>query len=78
MAIAYEREIRSRCSGCGTSPDEWAHNPDAYVGDVEICPGCERLTQENNNEIAKRPGAKVRLIRLGDGIRKMRKMEQDS
>ena len=70
-ALAYEREMHARCSGCGTRPDDWRENPDAYVGDVEICQGCARLEQERQNEVGQQPGAKFRLIPLGIAIRKM-------
>ena len=78
MAIAYEREIRSRCSQCGTRPDEWTKNPDAYVGDVEHCEGCARMHQEQQNEVGQRPGAKIRLIPLGAGVRKMAAQEGEA
>lgn len=43
------REQRAVCPGCGTRAEEWDRDPDAYIGDYRICPGCERMEQERGN-----------------------------
>lgn len=48
-ALGFTKRQRETCSGCGTHPDEWQADADAYVGWLERCPGCERLEQEENN-----------------------------
>lgn len=48
-ALAWNRRQRELCSGCGTHSDEWKDDPDAYVGWLESCKGCERLEAENSN-----------------------------
>lgn len=60
-AVAYGQYQRTKCDGCGTAREDWTH-PDAYIADVEICPGCERLEQERENDVAKARGAKVGLL----------------
>ena len=32
---------RQTCPGCGTRPEEWKDDPDAYVPDPVHCRGCE-------------------------------------
>lgn len=61
-ALAFRRRERSLCPGCGTSKEEWRVDPDAYLADVEVCHGCERVELENENDVAKAKGAKVGLL----------------
>lgn len=61
-ALAYQRHVNETCTGCGTRRDEWERDPDAFIADVTICPGCERIEQENENGPAKKKGAKVGLL----------------
>ncbi len=37
------------CRGCGTRQEEWEADPEAYLGDLVFCPGCERIHQESGN-----------------------------
>ncbi len=41
--------MRAVCNGCGTRKEDWEQNPDAYIGNFEVCPGCERLEAERDN-----------------------------
>lgn len=41
--------MRKICTGCGTRPEEWERDSNAYIGDIVYCPGCERLEQERDN-----------------------------
>lgn len=62
-ALAWNREQRKICPGCRTRRSEWERDRDAYVGDVDVCPGCDRLEQEQENiGNAKVKGAKIRLV----------------
>lgn len=71
-ALAYQRELRSRCQGCGTREEDWEKDRDAYITDVKICPGCARTEAEHDNEIAKEKGAKVSLLPHHIAVAKMR------
>lgn len=48
-ALAWTREKRLTCTGCGTRRDEWEQDRFAYVADAYRCPGCELLQQERRN-----------------------------
>ena len=48
-AIAWQREDRKVCRGCGTRKEEWATDKFAYVGHIEECPGCAVLAQEQEH-----------------------------
>jgi hypothetical protein len=61
-ALAYRYDDALRCRSCGTRADDWDDDPDAFIADVEICKGCERIEEEHENDIAKRRGAKVGLL----------------
>lgn len=63
-ALAYQREMRKVCSGCGTRQEEWDEDPDAYVGWVNRCEGCRRMDQERRNlgESDSSAGAHVGLM----------------
>jgi hypothetical protein len=50
------------CSGCGTRSEEWTADEDAYIADVRICPGCQRIEEERENDMAKAKGAQVGLL----------------
>lgn len=67
-ALAFMREKATICRDCGTRLDDW--DPDkgghrhAFVGDVQRCPGCELLEQEQENvrrDMTSMRGIKVRL-----------------
>lgn len=49
------------CGGCGTRQSEWDRDRDAYVGDITICPGCERVDQERENA----KGMNAKGLRIG-------------
>lgn len=67
-AIEWSLDKASRCSGCGTRKEDWKRDPLAFIGQVEVCPGCAALEQEHENissaeqEGAKLKGARVFLI----------------
>jgi hypothetical protein len=61
-ALAYQRDLRGRCNGCGTRKEDWADDPDAYVGWHDTCPGCERLEQERKNVAEGAQGVHFRLL----------------
>lgn len=62
-ALAWNREQRLQCGTCRTRKDEWKKDPDAYVGNIEQCPGCERLEQERENaDQLKGKGLKIGLV----------------
>lgn len=48
-ALAWIAEQKKVCKGCGTRKTEWKHDKFAYVGQIEICPGCELLDMERDN-----------------------------
>jgi hypothetical protein len=62
-ALAWNREQRKQCATCKTRKDEWESDPDRYVGNIERCPGCERLEQEQEN-VQQMKGAKGLKIGL--------------
>lgn len=76
-ALEFIREQNRRCGSCGTRKDEWAEDPDVYVGDIEICEGCARIEQERENDIAKRPGAKIGLLPRRAAVTKMRNANEE-
>lgn len=43
--LGFLREKATCCPQCGTHPDAWKNDPDAFVAELERCPGCERLGQ---------------------------------
>lgn len=62
-ALAWNREQRKLCPGCRTKKSEWDRDKDAYVGNTEVCPGCDRLEQEQENvRESKVRGVKVGLV----------------
>lgn len=48
-ALAWEREQRKVCNGCGTRAEEWSKDRFAYVGQQHYCPGCDLVEQERDN-----------------------------
>lgn len=70
-ALAYVRREREKCSRCGTRKAEWEKDRFAFVGNIEVCPGCEVLEQESGNipEAERRSMAyKVGLVRREDAV----------
>lgn len=49
VAIEYERLMRGVCGRCGTRAEDWQDDPFAYVGQHQLCPGCEVKGQEEEN-----------------------------
>lgn len=65
-ALAYMRDQAERCGGCGTKRSEWESDHFAYVGHVEVCPGCEAIAQEHENiDNAAKTGADTKGLRVG-------------
>ena len=69
--LVYLHDKAMRCGTCGTRKEDWADDPDAFIADVEICPGCERIEEEYDNDIAKRKGAKVGLLPHDEAVAKV-------
>ncbi len=62
-AVAYTRAMHHICKGCGTRPEEWEANPNAYIGDIYKCEGCVRLEGERENAAeSTEKGLHVRLL----------------
>lgn len=74
-ALAFMRAQREMCpGGCGTRKAEWDEDPDAYVGDIEYCPGCDRVAAEADNmpdEESLRRGLRTRLLPRHEAIRRL-------
>jgi hypothetical protein len=51
LALAWQHNKRETCPGCGTRPDEWAEDEDAYLSDHVQCQGCLRLAEEQENNL---------------------------
>jgi hypothetical protein len=65
-AIAWTLEQRKICGGCGTRKSEWDSDRNAYIGHIEVCPGCEVIAQEQENaQHSGRKGLKVGLVPKG-------------
>ncbi len=62
-ALAWAAAQREICV-CGTRRSEWERNPNAYVGFIDQCPGCELIELERDNVPEGTKGAKVGLIPL--------------
>lgn len=49
-ALAWQRNRRQVCAGCGTRPDEWdpaqGGDREAFVPDTHYCRGCELLAMQ--------------------------------
>lgn len=62
-ALAWKRDQLAICPGCRTRKEEWAKDRDAFVGNIEQCPGCERLEQERDNaQDSKLKGLHIGLV----------------
>lgn len=48
-ALAWWREQKKVCRGCGTRKEEWDKDKFAYVGDIDYCAGCEIIEQERGH-----------------------------
>lgn len=66
-----------RCSGCRTLPEDWDADPDAYIADVEVCPGCQRLAEEQRNDVAKADGARIGLLPRALALEKVATYAED-
>jgi hypothetical protein len=69
-AIWWMIHQRQACPECGTRPDEWADDPDAYVPEPHHCRGCEVAAQGEDylerHRKKYRRGTTMRLKRGGD------------
>jgi hypothetical protein len=61
--LSFRREKVTVCVGCGTRKDEWKENRFAFVGNAEICPGCELMEMERENIPPGTKGVKTFLVR---------------
>lgn len=68
------RDVRERCKGCGTRKEDWAADPLAYVGDIEICPGCVVISEEEQN-VGDQKGAHIRLVTRAEGLARVARGE---
>lgn len=63
-ALSWQAHESRRCNGCGTHPDDWAGNRDAFHGEHYQCPGCLKAHRESehpNVKDGKIPALHVRL-----------------
>lgn len=44
--IAFQIEMRERCSQCGVNPNHWLDDPTGLVAEAYVCPHCEALEWE--------------------------------
>ena len=62
VALVWQQRRRTT-HRCGTHPDEWdpdkGGNPDAYHAATLLCPGCQRI-EEEQAELDKKKGAGTR------------------
>lgn len=64
IVIAVQMEKAERCTMCGTRAWEWAEDPEAYVPETHVCPGCavqDAASAEQDNA-TKPKGSRIRLI----------------
>lgn len=45
LALAWQARQQATCRGCGTRPDQWANDPQAFGWDARDCPGCYQLSR---------------------------------
>jgi hypothetical protein len=50
-ALAYQRLKARSCPSCGTLPEDWEEDEDAYVGWHDNCSGCAALERERENNV---------------------------
>lgn len=51
------------CGSCKTRDEDWKRDRDAFVGDITICPGCQRIEEEQENaRNLKLRGARIGLV----------------
>lgn len=77
LALLYLRYRSSVCSGCGTRAEDWERDTDAYITDVEVCPGCERVEMERENSMAKRKDARIQLLPRIDALARVASYAED-
>lgn len=62
-ALGWKRDQLTICPGCHTRKEEWDKDRDAYIGNIEHCPGCERIAQERENaQGSNRRGLHIGLV----------------
>lgn len=49
LALAWQQNKAATCAGCGTRPDEWDADREAYMPDQHYCRGCELLAMERES-----------------------------
>jgi hypothetical protein len=65
-ALAWQREQKKICPGCGTRPEQWDRDKTAFVGDIRHCWGCDTLDLERDNVRAmQEEGAVTRGLSVG-------------
>lgn len=68
LAVAWAARTAATCRRCGTRPDQWARDMDAFVPDLYRCPGC-RVIKDAESQIGPREredGVEVVLVRPTD------------
>lgn len=60
-ALAWKRDQLAICPTCRTRKEDWERDRDAFVGNIEQCPGCDRLEQEKENA----QSTKLRGLHIG-------------
>lgn len=66
-AIWWQLRTAATCGGCGTRPEEWVDDQNAYAAELRRCRGCEvreRASASVRTEDGR--GVHVVLVRQGD------------
>lgn len=61
-ALAWQREQRKVCPGCGTRAEQWERDPFALVASARRCRGCESIAQAREQVPEGEQGVQIVLI----------------
>ncbi|WP_329131552.1 hypothetical protein OG552_10505 [Streptomyces sp. NBC_01476] len=61
-ALAYREYLTGVCPHCGTRPEEWEGDDEAYVAETSLCLGCEAIGYAQADIPQTKHGAKVGLL----------------
>lgn len=78
-ALAWQSDKGATCPECGTRPDEWEEDEDAYTAHIDRCQGCRELAVRQADVPDGEKGIRVYLIptRVAEYIYNER-MQQES
>lgn len=60
LAMAWTMRQARTCSSCGTRPEEWTEDRNAYTWKHRHCPGCEVLDQ-GKSQVSEHAAASVHV-----------------